>query len=147
MIDLFSQILGRRTRSQFVRATVGVCVLLWMVGSVSTLYGSLTPQWTTPHCPAVSFEQRAAHPWILCMALRQHRYPILLGPFMRAIHCSDWIRVQAIPMPHYALQSYTEGRHPVGRLILFSPDSSNPCYEGRIPIRKPAQTKSGRMYT
>jgi hypothetical protein len=43
----------------------------------------------------VSFEQRAAHPWILCMALRQHRYPILLEPFMGAIHCSDWIRVQA----------------------------------------------------
>ena len=54
---------------------------------------------------AVSFEQRAAHPWILCMALRQHRYPILLGPFMRAIHCSDWIRRPGIPMPHYALQS------------------------------------------
>ena len=25
-----------------------VCVLLWLVGSVSTLYGSLAPQWTTP---------------------------------------------------------------------------------------------------
>jgi len=43
----------------------------------------------------VSFEQRTAHPWILCMALRQHRYSILLRPFMRAIQCSDWIRVQA----------------------------------------------------
>jgi len=34
-----------------VRALAGVCALLWVVGSVSAAYGSLTPQWTTPHCP------------------------------------------------------------------------------------------------
>lgn len=29
----------------------GLCALLWIAGSVSAAYGSLTPQWTTPHCP------------------------------------------------------------------------------------------------
>ncbi|WP_146216087.1 hypothetical protein [Nitrospira lenta] len=33
------------------RALVGFCALLWVAGSVSAAYGSLTPQWTTPHCP------------------------------------------------------------------------------------------------
>src|SRR6185295_15910072 len=51
MSNMFSQIWGWRARSRFARAMAGACVLLWMVGSVSTLYGSLTPQWTTPHCP------------------------------------------------------------------------------------------------
>jgi hypothetical protein len=51
VIGMFSQICGGGARNKFSRATAGVCVLLWMLGSVSTLYGSLTPQWTTPHCP------------------------------------------------------------------------------------------------
>jgi len=34
-----------------VRALSGLCALLWVVGSVSAAYGSLTPQWTMPHCP------------------------------------------------------------------------------------------------
>jgi hypothetical protein len=33
------------------RALAGLCALLWVAGSVSAAYGSLTPQWTTPHCP------------------------------------------------------------------------------------------------
>jgi hypothetical protein len=33
------------------RAIAGVCLVLWVAGSVSLVYGSLTPQWTTPHCP------------------------------------------------------------------------------------------------
>jgi hypothetical protein len=48
---MVSQILGQGARSRFPRALAGVCVLLWLVGSVSSLYGSLTPQWTMPHCP------------------------------------------------------------------------------------------------
>src|SRR5580765_730282 len=51
MSNMFSQIWGGTARSRFARAMAGACVLLWMVESVSTLYGSLTPQWTTPHCP------------------------------------------------------------------------------------------------
>ena len=33
------------------RTLAGICALLWVAGSVSSAYGSLTPQWTTPHCP------------------------------------------------------------------------------------------------
>lgn len=33
------------------RALAGFCALLWVAGSVSAAYGSLTPQWTMPHCP------------------------------------------------------------------------------------------------
>ncbi len=33
------------------RTLAGLCALLWVAGSVSAAYGSLTPQWTTPHCP------------------------------------------------------------------------------------------------
>jgi hypothetical protein len=51
MIGMSSQISGRRVPSGFARATACVCILLWVVGSVSLVYGSLTPQWTTPHCP------------------------------------------------------------------------------------------------
>lgn len=38
-------------RGRLSRAIAGVCVALWVAGSVSMLYGSRTPQWTTPHCP------------------------------------------------------------------------------------------------
>ena len=51
MIGMFSQILEERAGSRLPRAMVGVCVLLWLLGSVSSLYGSLSPQWTMPHCP------------------------------------------------------------------------------------------------
>lgn len=51
----------------------------------------------------------------------------------RAVHADHpLLRLDSclgIPMPPYVLQSFTEGRHPAGRLILFSPDSSNPCCE------------------
>lgn len=33
------------------RALAGLCALLWVTGSVSAVYGSVAPQWTTPHCP------------------------------------------------------------------------------------------------
>ena len=33
------------------RTLAGLCALLWVAGAVSAAYGSLTPQWTTPHCP------------------------------------------------------------------------------------------------
>jgi len=33
------------------RTLAGLCALLWIAGSVSAAYGSLTPQWTTSHCP------------------------------------------------------------------------------------------------
>lgn len=48
---MFSQIWGRGAQSRFARSTAGVCVLLWMLGSVSSLYGSLMVQRTTSHCP------------------------------------------------------------------------------------------------
>jgi hypothetical protein len=51
MIDLCLQKWTKRRRARVSRAIAGVCVVLWLAGSVSTLYGSLTPQWTTPHCP------------------------------------------------------------------------------------------------
>lgn len=51
MIGLSSQIFGNRMWSRFARATACVCVLLWVIGSVSVVYGSLTPQWTAAHCP------------------------------------------------------------------------------------------------
>ena len=90
MIDLFLQIWKKGAESIRSRNSwrlrpaldVRVCLhALWQHHSAMD-YAALS---------TVSFEQRAAHPWILCMALRQHRYPILLGPFMGAIHCSDWI--------------------------------------------------------
>lgn len=51
MIGAFLQMWTANRRGTFSRAIAGVCVVLWIAGSVSTLYGSLTPQWTTPHCP------------------------------------------------------------------------------------------------
>ncbi|MCC6141534.1 MAG: hypothetical protein IT389_13070 [Nitrospira sp.] len=38
-------------RGAVSRALAGFCALLWIAGSVSAAYGSLTPQWTLPHCP------------------------------------------------------------------------------------------------
>ena len=64
--------------------------------------------------------------------------PPLVGhggrPLLRQGFCAG------IPPPQYALQYLTEGRPPEGRRSLFSLDSSKPCYEGRLPTRKPAQT-------
>jgi hypothetical protein len=51
MIDLFLQMRTETRRAGFARAIAGVCVALWLVGSAFTLYGSLAPQWKTPHCP------------------------------------------------------------------------------------------------
>jgi len=51
MIGMFLQMWTASRRGIFSRAIAGICVVLWVAGSVSTLYGSLTPQWTTPHCP------------------------------------------------------------------------------------------------
>jgi len=51
MIDAFLQIWTASRRGKLSRAVACVCVALWVSGSVSMLYGSLTPQWTTPHCP------------------------------------------------------------------------------------------------
>lgn len=51
MIGTCSQMWTASWRGKFCRAIASVCVVLWLAGSVSTLYGSLTPQWTTPHCP------------------------------------------------------------------------------------------------
>jgi len=51
VIGMFSQMWGERAGSRLPRAMAGVCVLLWLLGSVSSLYGGLSPQWTMPHCP------------------------------------------------------------------------------------------------
>ena len=51
MISMFLQVRAENRRGTFSRAIACVCVSLWLAGSVSTLYGSRTPQWTTPHCP------------------------------------------------------------------------------------------------
>ena len=59
MIGTFSQMSTASRRGRFCRAIAFVCAMLWMAGSVSTLYGSLTPQWTTPHCP--QSHAKAAH--------------------------------------------------------------------------------------
>ena len=51
MIGTFSQVWTVGHRITFYRAVAGICAVLWVAGSVSTLYGDLTPQWTMPHCP------------------------------------------------------------------------------------------------
>ena|SRR6185295_14792443 len=51
MIGTFSQMWTENRRAGVSRAIAGICMVLWMAGSVSTLYGSVAPQWTTPHCP------------------------------------------------------------------------------------------------
>jgi hypothetical protein len=51
MISTFLQMRAENRRGTFSRAIACVCVSLWLAGSVSALYGSLTPQGTTPHCP------------------------------------------------------------------------------------------------
>ena len=50
MIGAFLEMWTASRRGRLSRAIAGVCVALWVTGSVSMLYG-LTPQWTTPHCP------------------------------------------------------------------------------------------------
>lgn len=47
-------------RARLARAIAGICVVLWVAGSMSTLYGGLAPQWTTPHCPQ-SQSHKAPH--------------------------------------------------------------------------------------
>ena len=51
MIDVFLQKWTESRRARFSRAIAGICVALWLTGSVSMLYGNIAPQWTTPHCP------------------------------------------------------------------------------------------------
>ncbi len=51
MIGAFLQMWTEGRRGRLSRAIAAVCVVLWVAGSVSTLYGSFAPQWTTPHCP------------------------------------------------------------------------------------------------
>jgi len=51
MIGMFSQVWGGGAQNGFARATAGLCVLLWMLGSVSSLYGSPMAQRATSHCP------------------------------------------------------------------------------------------------
>lgn len=51
MISKFLQMGIIHRRARLARAIAGVCVVLWVAGSISTLYGCLAPQWTTPHCP------------------------------------------------------------------------------------------------
>ena len=48
---MFLQIRTACRPAGFSRAMAGVCVVFWLAGSISTLYGSPAPQWTTPHCP------------------------------------------------------------------------------------------------
>src|SRR5580765_406092 len=51
MIGNLLQMWAENGRAGVSRAIAGICVVLWVAGSVSTLYGSLTPQGMTPHCP------------------------------------------------------------------------------------------------
>ena len=51
MIDVFLQEWTENRQARFARAVAGICVVLWLAGSVSKLYGTPTPQSTTPHCP------------------------------------------------------------------------------------------------
>jgi hypothetical protein len=51
MIGMCSHIWLENRRARLSRAIAGACVALWLTGSVSMLYGNLTPQLTTPHCP------------------------------------------------------------------------------------------------
>ncbi len=51
MVRTFFQVRAESRWGQSSRAIAGLCVALWLAGSVSTLYGNLAPQWTTPHCP------------------------------------------------------------------------------------------------
>lgn len=51
MIGMFLQMWTEDRRARCFRAIAGLCVALWVVGSISVVYGSLAPQWTTPHCP------------------------------------------------------------------------------------------------
>ena len=59
MIGKFLQMWTENRRARCFRAIAGVCIVLWVAGSVSVVYGSLAPQWTTPHCP--QSHSNAAH--------------------------------------------------------------------------------------
>ena len=59
MITRFLQMWTTNRRARLSRAIASACVVLWIAGSVSTLYGGLAPQWTTPHCP--QSHSNAAH--------------------------------------------------------------------------------------
>jgi hypothetical protein len=51
---MLARVIGHRRvvmQGAATRALAGLCALLWVAGSVSAAYGSLTPQWTQPHCP------------------------------------------------------------------------------------------------
>ena len=135
MISTFLQMRAENWRGTFSRAIACICVSLWMAGSVSTLYGSLTPQWTTPHCPQ-SHSNAAHHTHGSC-----------------AWHCDG------IDNPSSSGRSWGPSITPTGFLFgslsdtsdattlnggvtsrgppqsIFL-DSSKPCYAGRIPTIK-----------
>ena len=51
MIGAVLQMWTASRRGRLSRAIACLSVALWVVGSFSTLYGNLSPQWTAPHCP------------------------------------------------------------------------------------------------
>src|SRR5262245_3472686 len=54
MIGMCLAARGKREWNKLPHAIACVCVLLWIVGSFSTLYGDLAPHSRTPHCPPQS---------------------------------------------------------------------------------------------
>ena len=138
MIGAFLEMWTASRRGRLSRAIAGVCVALWVTGSVSMLHGSLTPQWTTAHCPQ-SHSNSAQHTHGSCAwhcdgiesqsSSADHGDRLLLRPDF----CSEILPTQYTP------RFLRAGESSVVRLIRFSPDPFRPCYEGRLPMKDPAQ--------
>jgi len=136
---MFSQIWTASRQGRFSRAIAYVCVVLWVAGSGSTLYGSVTPQWTTLHCPQ-SHSNSAHHTRGSCAwhcdgietrsSSGRSWGPSITPTVFLSRHASSTICAEIL----------TDGSPPGGRLTLFSQDSSKRWYEGTLPARKPAET-------
>jgi len=51
MIGIFFQPQSGTRRGTASRVIAGLCVALWLAGSVTVAQGTPSPQWTAPHCP------------------------------------------------------------------------------------------------
>jgi hypothetical protein len=69
--------------------------------------------------PTISFDQRKAQPWILCLALRQHRNPIYFRQILAALSNSGRFPLQTAQC-HLGCHRYSRRGHRQGAASVTS---------------------------
>ena len=143
MISTFLQMRTENRRAGFSRAIAGLCVVLWLAGSVSTLYGSLTPQWTTLHCPQ-SHSNSAQHTHGSCA---WHCDSIDSQSFSGRSWRPSITQQDSSPdpsVPHRIPPYLTAGSPAGGRLVRVYLHSISDITK-QLPTRRPTQVSKKRM--